>query len=72
MPSTREEEMELIRTLAEMLAQELAVVDDEDLITIEDRIDALARARQTMESGGIQCPEIVEGMIEIFHRRVRR
>ena len=70
MSAAREDEIELVRTLAEMLAQELATVDDEDLDTITDRIDALRHARQSIESRGLQCPEAVEHILEIYQRQV--
>jgi hypothetical protein len=71
MPAAREDEIELIRTLAEMLAQELALVEDEDLVTITYRIHALERARESIESRGLQCPEAVVDIIGIFQRRAR-
>jgi hypothetical protein len=72
MSVTPEEDIYLICTLAQMLAQELATVEGEDLNTITDRIDALRHARQSIEACGHQCPEAVKDMIEIFEREVRQ
>ena len=65
------DEIELIGALAKMLALEYALIDDEDLNTINESIEVLTRARRGIEYRGLQCPEAVELIIERYQRHVQ-
>ncbi len=71
MKADKQDEIELIRALAEALALEYADVDDEDLNTINESIEVLTRARRGIECRGLQCPEAVELIIERYQRHVQ-
>ena len=65
------DEIELIGALAETLALEYALVDDDDLPTIHEGIDLLTRARQYIEGCGRQCPDPVAVLMRIYHQHVQ-
>jgi hypothetical protein len=65
------DEIELIGALAKMLALEYALIDDEDLNSINESIEVLTRARRGIECHGLQCPEAVELIIRRYHRHVQ-
>jgi hypothetical protein len=65
------DEIELIGALAEALALEYALVDDEDLNTINESIEVLNRARRGIERHGLQCPEAVGEIIRRYHQHVQ-
>jgi hypothetical protein len=64
-------EIELIRALAEALALEFALVDDEDLSTIHEGIDLLTRARRCLECRGCQCPDPVVITVQRYRQHGR-
>ena len=65
------DEIELIGALAEALALEYGLVEDEDLPSLREGIDLLTRARQCIECSGRQCPDPVEYVVQRYHQHVQ-